>query len=203
VSTKVALPVFPAGPLLRENEPTRLAGTNFVDTRTRYFEVAVWPHLRSAYNLARWLVRNDHDAEDVVQDAFLKAFQSLDTFRGGDPRLWMLAIVRNSAMNFLRGRKPDLPMDWNGQPEPPDRAPGPEQDMLDESRRQQVRRAIARLDPEFREALVLRDIEGLSYKEIAFVLNIPAGTVMSRLSRARRRLLEELSPSAEVGHELP
>lgn len=164
-----------------------------MDTRTRFFELAVWPHMRSAYNLARWLVRNGEDAEDIVQEASLKAFQALDRFRGGDARVWVLAIVRNTAMNFLRRRKPDVASDFD-RLEPADRSPNPEQGLLEESRREQIRRAIARLEPEFRETLVLREIEGLSYKEIAAVLDIPAGTVMSRLSRARQRLLVELAP---------
>lgn len=158
--------------------------------------------MRSAYNLARWLVSNGDDAEDIVQEAFLRAFRALDSFRGGDARVWMLSIVRNTAMNFLRGRKPDVPIDPE-QPDPVDRSPDPEESLVRESRRQQVRRAISRLEPEFREALILREIEGLSYKEIAAVLDIPTGTVMSRLSRARQRLLIELAPAREVRHELP
>jgi RNA polymerase sigma-70 factor, ECF subfamily len=172
-----------------------------VDTRSRYFELTVWPHMRSAYNLARWLVRNGDDAEDIVQEAFLKAFKALDRFRGGDARVWMLSIVRNTAMNFLRKRKPDVAIDLD-QLEPADRSPNPEQGLLEETRREQVRRAIARLEPEFRETLVLREIEGLSYKEIAAILDVPAGTVMSRLSRARQRLLSELAPAKEVRDEL-
>jgi RNA polymerase sigma-70 factor (ECF subfamily) len=152
--------------------------------------------MRSAYNLARWLVRNGDDAEDIVQEAFLKAFKALDSYRGGDARVWMLAIVRNTSMNFLRKRK-DTGIDLD-QLDPADRSPNPEQGLLEESRREQVRRAIARLEPEFRETLVLREIEGLSYKEIAAVLDIPTGTVMSRLSRARQRLLIELAPTKEV-----
>lgn len=167
-----------------------------MDTRTRYFELTVWPHMRSAYNLARWLVRNSDDAEDIVQESFLKAFKAVDGFRGGDAKVWMLSIVRNTAMNFLRRRKPDVATDF-AQLEPADRSPSPEQSLLQESRREQVRHAIARLEPEFRETLVLREIEGLSYKEIAAVLDIPAGTVMSRLSRARRRLMTELAPAKE------
>lgn len=173
-----------------------------MDTRTRYFELTVWPHMRSACNLARWLVRNGDDAEDIVQEAFLKAFKALDGFRGGDARVWMLSIVRNTAMNFLRSRKRNVAIDKD-QLEPADRSPNPEQGLLEESRRDHVRRAIARLEPEFRETLVLREIEGLSYKEIAAVLDVPAGTVMSRLSRARQRLLVELAPAKEVRHELP
>jgi RNA polymerase sigma-70 factor (ECF subfamily) len=172
-----------------------------VDTRSRYFELTVWPHTRSAYNLARWLVRNSDDAEDIVQEALLKAFKALDDYRGGDARVWMLAIVRNTAMNFLRKRRSTAP--GTDQFEPADPSPNAEQDLLQENRREQVRRAIVQLEPEFREALVLREIEGLSYKEIAAVLDIPAGTVMSRLSRARQRLMIELTPTKEVRHDLP
>jgi RNA polymerase sigma factor (sigma-70 family) len=159
--------------------------------------------MRSAYNLARWLLGNGHDAEDVVQEAFLKAFKALDSFRGGDARGWTLSIVRNTAMNFLRDRKGKGAAPLDGQMDPPDRAPNAERAMLEESRRRQVWQAIARLEPEFREALILREIEGLSYKEIAAVLDVPTGTVMSRLSRARQRLLHDLSPTQEVRHELP
>jgi len=173
-----------------------------VDTKNRLFELTVWPHMRSAYNLARWLVRNGDDAEDIVQEAFLKAFKALDSFRGGDARVWMLSIVRNTTMNFLRQRKTDVGTELD-QIEPADRSPNPEQGLLEESRRQQVRHAIARLEPEFRETLVLREIEGLSYKEIAAILDVPTGTVMSRLSRARQQLLTELTPAKEVRHELP
>lgn len=158
----------------------------------------MWPHLRAAYNFARWLVRNNHDAEDIVQESFLKAYKAIDTFRGGDARGWMLSIVRNTAMNFLRGRKPEIPVES----EPEDHAPNPERGLLDQARREQVQRAISNLAPEFREAIVLREIEDLSYKEIAAVLNIPIGTVMSRLSRARSLLLAELSPSQEVRHDV-
>ena len=157
--------------------------------------------MRSAYNLARWLVRNGDDAEDIVQEAFLKAFKALDGYRGGDARVWMLAIVRNTAMNFLRKRQ-DAAIDLD-QREPADRSPNAEQGLIEENRCEQVRRAIAQLEPEFRETVVLREIEGLSYKEIAAVLDIPTGTVMSRLSRARQRLLNELAPMKEVRHELP
>ena len=160
----------------------------------------MWPHVRAAYNVARWLVRNNHDAEDIVQESFMKAYKAIDTFRGGDARVWMLAIVRNTAMTFLRRRKPDITVNWSvqEQPEPEDHAPDPERGLLEQSRREQVRGAISRLAPEFREAIVLREIEDLSYKEIASILNIPMGTVMSRLSRARNQLLVELGSSKEV-----
>jgi RNA polymerase sigma-70 factor, ECF subfamily len=179
-------------------------GKDAVDTKVRNFELTVWPHMRTAYNFARWLVRNDHDAEDIVQESFMKAFKALDTFRGGDARVWMLAIVRNTAMTFLRGRKPGVTVNWSIQDhDPVDRGPDPERGLLDQSRREQVRQAISQLPLEFRDVIVLREMEDLSYKEIASILSIPMGTVMSRLSRARTLLLAELGVPKEVRHDLP
>jgi RNA polymerase sigma-70 factor, ECF subfamily len=175
-----------------------------VEGKVTYFETTMWPHLRAAYNYARWLVRNKHDAEDVVQESFLKAYRALDTFRGGDARVWMLAIVRRSAMDLLRRNKSSLELNRSAEgPEPRDDSPDPERTLLDQSRRERVRQAIDRLAPEFRETLVLREIEGLSYKEIGAVLNIPIGTVMSRLSRARNLLMGELVAEKELRHDLP
>ena len=162
--------------------------------RSRYFDDILWPHLRAAYNFARWLVRNEHDAEDVVQESFVKAFQGLERFRGGDSRVWLLAIVRNTAMSLLRKRKSEVawPAD-QAAPEPADQGPDPEKAVIASARRRQVRAAIEQLPDEFRETLILRELEGLSYKEIAAVLNVPMGTVMSRLARARDLLLRELA----------
>lgn len=160
----------------------------------------MWPHLRAAYNLARWLVRNDHDAEDIVQESFGKAFQAMHQFRGGDARVWLLAIVRNMAMNFLRQRKPGREMQWGEHaPEPADTAPTAERSLIQQSRRDRIRAAIDQLPPEFRETLILREIEEMSYKEIAAVLKVPIGTVMSRLARARSLLVRELASEAGVG----
>lgn len=152
----------------------------------------LWPHLRAAYNVARWLVRNDHDAEDIVQESFVKAYLALDRFRGGDARVWLLAIVRNTAMSLLRRRRIEPPAVGDDAPEPPDHAEGAEDSLIAGERRRQVRRAIERLPEEFRETLVLRELEGLSYKEIAGVLEVPVGTVMSRLARARDLLMRDL-----------
>jgi RNA polymerase sigma-70 factor (ECF subfamily) len=174
-----------------------------VDTKVRYFELTVWPHMRAAYNLARWLVRNDQDAEDIVQESFLKAYKAQESFRGGEAKTWMLSIVRNTAMDFLRRCKAGMAVPLGDQGhEPEDHSPDPERVLLEQSRREQVRRAISQLAAEFREVIVLREIEGLSYKEIASVLSIPMGTVMSRLSRARNLLLVELGGSKEVQHDL-
>jgi RNA polymerase sigma-70 factor (ECF subfamily) len=175
-----------------------------VDTKVRSFELTMWPHMRAAYNLARWLVRNEQDAEDIVQDSFLKAYKAQESFRGSDSRLWMLAIVRNTALDFLRRYKLRAAVSLDEQiHDPEDHAADPERGLLERTRREQVREAISQLDPEFREVIVLREMEGLSYKEIASVLSIPMGTVMSRLSRARNLLLVELGGAREVQHDLP
>jgi RNA polymerase sigma-70 factor (ECF subfamily) len=158
------------------------------------FESLLWPHLRAAYNFARSLVRNDHDAEDIVQESFRKALQAMDGFRGGDARVWLLAIVRNTSMNFLRRRRPGEEIGWSDElPASIDPAPSPEHSLLQRSRRAQIHSAIGHLPSEFRETLILREFEELSYKEIAAVLKVPIGTVMSRLGRARHLLLRELA----------
>jgi len=170
-----------------------------VDTKVRSFELTMWPHMRAAYNLARWLVRNDQDAEDIVQDSFLKAYKAQESFRGSDSRVWMLSIVRNTALDFLRRYKSRSAVSLEDQVhEPADHTADPERELLESTRREQVREAISHLEPEFREVIVLREMEGLSYKEIASVLSIPMGTVMSRLSRARNLLLVELGGAKGV-----
>ena len=175
-----------------------------MDTKLRFFELTMWPHMRAAYNLARWLVRNDQDAEDIVQESFMKAYKAQDDFRGSEAKAWMLSIVRNTAMDFLRRYKASVAVPLADQVrEPEDHTPNAEGMLLERSRRDQVREAISRLAAEFREVIVLREIEGLSYKEIAAVLSIPMGTVMSRLSRARNLLLAELGGSKERHHDLP
>jgi len=149
--------------------------------------------LRAAYNFARWLVRNDHDAEDIVQESFAKAFRSLESFRGGNARVWLLTIVRNTAMNLLQRRQSETISTWNDmESEPMDTNLNPENALFEKMRRRRVRTAIEQLPDEFRDTLILRDLEELSYKEIAGILNIPLGTVMSRLARARNLLLQEL-----------
>ena len=165
-----------------------------MDTKVRFFELTMWPHMRAAYNLARWLVRNDQDAEDIVQESFLKAFKAQASFRGSEAKTWMLAIVRNTAMDFRRRDKSGIAVPLGDERyEPKDDSPDPESVLLDQSRREQLRQAISHLEPEFREVIVLREFEGLSYKEIADVVEAPIGTVMSRLSRARAELQATLA----------
>jgi RNA polymerase sigma-70 factor (ECF subfamily) len=164
------------------------------DQLTR-FEQAILPHLDAAYNLARWLTRNQHDAEDVVQEASLRAYQFFGGFHGGDGRSWLLAIVRNTCYTWLernRAREPITTFDEEKHSGASMAAP-PEAALLQQEDRELLGQALEELPPEFREVIVLRELEGLSYKEIAAVTGSPMGTVMSRLARARERLEQGLA----------
>jgi RNA polymerase sigma-70 factor, ECF subfamily len=148
-------------------------------------------HLDSAYNLARWLMRNSHDAEDVVQEAYLRAFQYSGGFHGGDARAWLLMIVRNTSYRCLGRKRTNEQFDENihvGLPA----SVTPEQVLLQTADADLVEKALRELPVRFREIIVLRELEGLSYKEIADVMGVPMGTVMSTLSRARGRLRHAL-----------
>lgn len=158
------------------------------------FEAAVLPHLDAAYNLARWLTRNEADAEDVVQEAALRAYKFFGGFRGSDGRAWLLSIVRNTCHTWLRrNRAPELTADAVELDEFSGGDLNPEAVMMQSADSEALRRALEELPLEFREALVLREFEGLSYKEIAVVTDLPIGTVMSRLARARKRLQQSLA----------
>lgn len=152
------------------------------------FEEAVIPHLDAAYNLARWLTRNDADAEDVVQEAYLRAFKSFDGFRGENGRAWMLKIVRNTGYTWLqrnRGQQPTTEFDEAVHGGVDD---DPETTLIATADKELLKRTLEELPAEFRETIVLRELEGMSYKEIAKIADVPVGTVMSRLARARKRL---------------
>jgi RNA polymerase sigma factor (sigma-70 family) len=168
--------------------------------KLRRFEEQISPHLKSAYNLARWLTRSHEDAEDVVQDAFLRAFSAFETFRGEDAKPWLLTIVRNTSLTWLkRNRSAGVPIGFEETHEDPtESAPDPEELLLKSCDREQVRQALEQLPPDFREAIVLREMEGLSYKEISATTRVPLGTVMSRLSRGRDWLRRILSPPRPV-----
>jgi RNA polymerase sigma-70 factor, ECF subfamily len=146
-------------------------------------------HLDSAYNLAHWLVRNGDDAEDVVQEAYLRAFQYSDGFRGGDARAWLLTIVRNTAYRWLRKTRAFEPVTQFDEQMAATgvEMPNPEQLLLQKADGRLVEQAMSQLPVRFREILILRELEGLSYKQIADVMGVPIGTVMSKLSRARER----------------
>jgi RNA polymerase sigma-70 factor (ECF subfamily) len=151
----------------------------------------------SAYNLARWLTRNGHDAEDLVQEALLRAFRAFAGFRGADGRAWLLTIVRNACYTWLRrNRQQELTTEFDEEVHTLEGdVLNPERLVLREGDNARVRQALEALPAEFREVLVLREIEGLSYKEISTVVDIPVGTVMSRLARARGRLQRGLTAS--------
>jgi RNA polymerase sigma-70 factor (ECF subfamily) len=154
------------------------------------FERQVLPHLNAAYNLARFLMRNDQDAEDVVQEAALRAFRFFESFRGENSRAWFLSIVRNASFTALKRNRMDASNvvfdEELHEVETPPMEAGVALDRAQD--RQTVRAAIEQLPLEFREAITLRELEGLSYKEIADIADVPIGTVMSRLARARRHL---------------
>jgi RNA polymerase sigma-70 factor (ECF subfamily) len=158
------------------------------------FEQVVLPHLGAAHNLARWITGNDHDAEDVVQESYLRAFKFFGGYRGENSRPWLLTIVRNTCFTWLRqNRFSELSTELE-EIHGSERDPvNPESILLAAAQGEIVRKAIEELPPEFREVVILREMEGMSYKEIADIASIPVGTVMSRLARARSRLQELLS----------
>ena len=167
------------------------------------FEQAVLPHLDAAYNLARWLTRNDEDAQDVTQESFLRAFRFFDGYQGGNMRAWLLTIVRNTCYTWLhqnRSAEPAVEFDEEIHSEEFSTSADPELQVLANADKATLQRALEELPEMFREVLVLREIEGMSYKEIADVASISIGTVMSRLARARTRLRQSLSPA--LGKEL-
>ena len=159
------------------------------------FEQEVLPHLDAAYNLARWLTHNEQDAQDVVQEAYVRAFRFFSTFRGGSARAWVLRIVRNTCYNWLQENRPlqsatEFDENLFG---PHPGTPSPEEALLQNASDKMLRQALAALPSKFREVLILREFDGMSYKEIAEVTGVPPGTVMSRLARARKGLRQSLS----------
>lgn len=171
------------------------------DIQSVRFEQFVLPHLDAAYNLARWLVRNGTDAEDLVQEAYLRAWKGFSGFRGADGRGWLLAIVRNTCYTWLRAnRRQELAVEFDegvhsgagGDGELPEA----ERLVAESAGRQTLEKALQELPAEFREVIVLRELEELSYKEISEIAGVPVGTVMSRLARARSRLQISLAPQA-------
>jgi RNA polymerase sigma-70 factor, ECF subfamily len=165
------------------------------------FEDVLLPHLNAAYNLARWITEHDQDAEDLVQEAYLRALKSFDGFHGGDGRPWLLAIVRNTCYTWLRQKasnKLTTPFDEEIH-NPQGEAPSPETLLLQRAESELIKKALQELALEFREVLIMRELEGLSYKQIASVAGIPIGTVMSRLARARTQLNKCARKSSSLG----
>ena len=159
------------------------------------FESLFLPHLDAVYNLARLLTRNAHDAEDVVQESYLKAWRAFPNFRGESSRPWILTIVRNTSFSWLRDNRSRADHAEYHEELHVSGGPTPEAESLRHERARAVERCVQQLPSDFREAIVLREIEELSYQEIAEITGVPRGTVMSRLSRARARLAECLKKS--------
>ena len=167
----------------------------------RNFEEVVVPHLDAAFNYARWLTKNDADAEDVVQDATIRALRYFSSLRNDDARAWLLTIVRNTWYGRLGQKSASQRAGVYDEmtDERRDERLGPEALVLQQQAVEQVQLALESLPIDFREVVVLRELEGVSYKEIAAVVGVPVGTVMSRLSRARERLLTLLGPVVSTG----
>lgn len=180
----------------------RDCGLSQEDDKARFARI-VTPHLDDAYALARWLAREPADADDILQEACVRAFRAIDGFADGNPRAWVLTIVRNTAMTWLKKNRAagvvgldDLSDDDRIYAEQggtgAEALPTPEAELIASADAARLQRLIASLPVEFRETLVLRDIQGLNYREIAEVTGSPLGTVMSRLARARRRLIARI-----------
>jgi RNA polymerase sigma-70 factor (ECF subfamily) len=184
------------------------AGTNAPDVTPRCekedlasFEEALLPHLDAAHNLARWLLRNEQDAQDVVQEAYLRAFKSFSGFHGSNGRAWLLTIVRNTSYTLLKkNRVVDFTTPFDEEIHAGHESVSPATILEHSEDAELIREAMDELPAEFREILVLRHQQGLSYKEIADIAQIPPGTVMSRLARARAKLKEYLA--ARIGKEI-
>jgi RNA polymerase sigma factor (sigma-70 family) len=174
--------------------------TDSAIARTRQFEAAMLPHLDAAYNVARWLLRDDFSAQDAVQEAYLRAFKFFESYHGGAARPWLLGIVRNTCFTWLADRGQagaPIQFDEERDSEHEDEAAhdsrgNPENQLIQKLDKARIDRAIDSLPPLYREVIVLRELEELSYEEIAQVVAIPIGTVMSRLARARGALRSSL-----------
>ncbi len=170
------------------------------DADKAQFDAIVTPHLPDALALARWLSGNRVDAEDIVQEASLRAYRSINTYSGGDRRAWVLTIVRNTAYTWLAKNRPPVVVSLDGvssaERESMEQAQGfaitPETELISKIDAACLEAAITALPVEFRETFVLREIHGLDYRQIAEITSSPLGTIMSRLTRARRRLIDAL-----------
>lgn len=171
------------------------------DENRRRFELLALPHLDAAYNLARWLTRNDQDAQDVVQEASMRAMRYMGSFRGDNARAWLLQIVRHSCFSWLKENRPAERLLLDDADDTLSEIAAPAADephavAMRNADRLQIDQAIAALPIGYREVLVLRELEDLPYGDIARIADIPVGTVMSRLARARGLMRQALAPSA-------
>ena len=174
------------------------------EAERRRFERLVLPHLDAAYNLARWLARNDEDARDIVQEAIMRALRYFHGFRGENARPWLLQIVRHASFAWLQERRPSEPGATADAAEP--HAPTQDEPLaavLERDERRRVNAALSALPVHYREILVLRELEDLSYRDISMVVDVPLGTVMSRLARARQLMRDALTSAQEALGERP
>jgi len=171
------------------SNPVQEKGRDVLDSQDQVrFETLVLPHLDAAYNLARWLVRSGADAEDAAQESMLRAYRFFAGFHGGDARAWLLQIVRNTCYSWLEKNRRAENMTELDEELHTVESPSPEALATAGDNRERLAQALESLAPRYREVIVLRELEGCSYKEIASITSIPIGTVMSTLSRARRQL---------------
>jgi RNA polymerase sigma-70 factor (ECF subfamily) len=170
------------------------SGGNLTQPDTRAcFEQVFLPHLDAAFNLARWLLRNDQDAEDAVQEAYMRAYKAFPRFRGGDGKAWLMTILRNVCYTMIKKiRSHETPEPFDEEIHQPMGEAEMQEALRQKANAEGLRCALEKLPDEFREMIVLHDLEGFAYKEIAAIAGIPIGTVMSRLARARGRLRDEL-----------
>jgi RNA polymerase sigma-70 factor (ECF subfamily) len=168
------------------------------DEERRQFEQVTLPHLSAAYNLARWLTRDEHAAEDVVQEAYFRAARNFGSFRGGDGRAWLLGVVRRASFDWLakRSEPATLALERDVR-DHEDKLPNPAFEVIRSDEQESVRTDLVELPDHLREVVVLRELEGMSYQQIAAVVEIPIGTVMSRLSRGRRQLQRRLAARSD------
>jgi RNA polymerase sigma factor (sigma-70 family) len=162
--------------------------------KLRLFEKTMLPHLRTAHNLARWYTKNPQDAEDLVQESYIKAFRYFEGFHGENGRTWFLTIVRNTCLTWLRGSKPAVEFDERVHGSASDQR-NVEERLVTESELGSLRKCIEGLPVDYREIVVMRELDGMSYKDIAEAVTVPTGTIMSRLWRARRRLEDCMAAS--------
>ncbi len=187
------------------SNPVQEKGSDVLDPQDQArFETLVIPHLDAAYNLARWLLRRNADAEDVAQEAMMRSYRFFPGFHGGDVRAWLLQIVRNTCYTWLEKNRhvsdaAKFDETLHGKP-----GPTPEALAIERDNRERLTRALESLSPRYREVIILRELEGCSYREIAAITSIPIGTVMSTLARARKQLQTALAVPAgkEANHEL-
>lgn len=183
--------------------PNPEKGTNPLDLQERArFEQIVLPHLDAAFNLSRWLLHSRTDAEDVAQEAMLRAYRFFRGYQGGDAKAWLLQIVRNTCYSWLEKNRPMEMMAEFEEDAHPQPSATPEAIAIAGDNRERLRQALEALPPRSREVIILRELEGCSYKEIAEITAIPIGTVMSSLSRARQQLQRSLTARQEVPREL-